>query len=243
MPDWGSPDGVISERERNRDHPHYKPIPFLTKEDLLSMEYRDGGEIRSVFIDPWGTKESVACHNLLAIISRFSTDMNRNRFGAYFVVPFSFWTRMLYELKNYHGIDPNILQRTADGGYLNVIADCCVYVGDTGERILMYSLHNGLTWKFRVTDSHELLNRPQIRRLVGKNKGFDDIVLAFPGGDGRLYLAPRSQLELWAGEGYYAALDEIAKQDQLPPGEVYEKYGIALPDPFNGHLLPPPVAV
>ena len=195
---------------------------FATLEDLLAMEYHSAGEIRHTMVHPDGASEPVALNNLLSVLNRFSCDLvHGNRFGAYFVLPAEFWDRCCDDLR-LRGIEPLLLPLTEEGGHLSVLRHCTIYVGGTDD-VLMRSDWNGCCWQFRVTDSHQLISRPQALALVGPNLGFEDRSYYLPyfprwGWEG---YTPAPVLEAWARDGDVRALTTLKQMVLDTPRRHY----------------------
>lgn len=190
-----------------RPHTHNEPEPFFTREELLALEYYDGGEVRSTVILPNGKEERVGLNNLLAVRNRFAVDYVGNKFGAYFVVPQDFWDACEEEWWERQMSDPNKLPRTKQGGIMGVIPRCTIYVApDTDNRVLCRTDHNGVCWQFRITNRHELLRKTDAYLLLGPNMGFDPEVVFSPllG-----HYASIKSLEAWAAKGLLAAQHEL----------------------------------
>lgn len=176
-------------------HRHQDEDISFTKEQLLAMDYIDGGEIRSHVHNGDGSIEYVACNNLLATVSRLCQDLLGNRMGAYFIVPHSFWLDCEQDWKEHQGKDPAFLPRTPHGGIMGMLADCTIYVDDTIADVYMRSDYNGVCWRFKVGDKHELVRRAQARELLGPYRGFDD----------RVYYIPPALAPFWGWNGYTPA--------------------------------------
>lgn len=190
---------------------HSKKSEILTREDLLALEYTPGGMLRHTVIHPDGDVERVGLNNLVAAVARFCTDPLGNHFGAYFVVPESFWQSCKKEIIEKLGRSPKSLPVDKNGGVLGVIASCTIYHGGT-DKVLLRSDHMGLCWSFEVGDDHKLLERAEIRALLGPNKGFDLEFPFFP----TMGWAPIALIEQWAAQGL------ISAQNALKNPALYE---------------------
>ena len=179
---------------------HTRRYPTFTKEELLAFEYTPGGMVRHTVIHPDGLVESVGLNNLVAVVSRFCTDPLGNHFGAYFIVPESYWKVCCGEVLEKLGRGVDTLPNTKDGGVLGLIANCTIYHGGT-DLVLMRADHNELCWSFDIGDQHKLHDRNAIRELVGPNKNFDLEFPFFPGLD----WAPIPLIQEWAAKGLLSA--------------------------------------
>lgn len=189
---------------------HIKSYPLFTKEELLALDYEDGGMIRHTVIRGDGLQESVGLSNLVAIISRFCTDPLGNHFGAYIIVPESFWRACQRQALEQLGRGLKTFPKDKNGGVLGVIANCTIYHGGV-DRVLLRSDHNGLCWSFEVGSEYKIKDRNEIRALVGMNKGFDLEFPFFP----TLGWAPIALIEEWAAKGL------ISAQQALKNPELY----------------------
>ena len=218
----------MSEEQSHRDT-HIKHYPLFTKEELLSMEYTDGGVVRHTFTNPHGEDEAVGLSNLSAVVARFCTDPLGNHFGAYIVVPESFWRACQRQAIEQLGRGLKTFPKDKNGGVLGVLSNCTIYHGGT-ELVLLRSDHNGLCWSFTVGDTHKLKDRKVLRELVGMNKGFDLEFPYFP----TLGWAPIALIEEWAAKGllsaqralknpelysYWERKEQLARQEALESGD------------------------
>lgn len=214
------------------------PGLFLTREELLALEYLPGGELRHTLSHPDRSEETVALNNLLAALNRFGTDqVHGNKFGGYFVVPEEFWRRCKDDL-GLRGIAWELLPMTEEGGWLGVLRDTTIYVGGTDD-VLLRCDWNRTCWRFKVTARHELIRRPEALALAGPNKGYEDRAYYLPllPRWGWYGYTPAPLLAAWAKAGdtralgtlKQMALDVPRRQYTLAAVETLEEMGEPVP--------------
>jgi len=184
-------------------HEHKKFVQRFTKEDLLSLEYTYGGEIRVQIEHGDGTTELVLLNNLLGIISRFASDALGNKHGGYMIIPRKIWAQLREEASDRLGREN--FKQTKDKGFVGILSNWTIYLADVVQ-VFIRTDHNGLCWAFDIGSIHNLLRRPEILQLVGEGVGFDDKFVFHPllGG-----YAPPLVLRAWADDGYKPALDAL----------------------------------
>lgn len=186
-------------------------MKLFTIEEILSKDLIDGGEVRTVYNLPDGEVEGVALNNLLASRTRLAADLQGNRLTAYFLLPSSFWSACLAELKHY-GMTEDSLDVDSHGAVKDIISGCRFYHLPTLNHVIVYTPHNDVAWRLQVTENHHLITREQAFSILGPNKGFD---LIFPYHFALGFAPPRLLLD-WAAEGYESAAKALVDLAALP---------------------------
>lgn len=228
---------------------------LLSRDDILSLEAIPLGMVRHTVVNGDGTPESVAINNLLALKTVICTDFSGNQYGAYFVVPDSYWKKMQYEWKALYRNDWTWLPTNEYGGYLGIMPYVTVYVGGTDKVILKPDV-GALVYSFEVGAEHHItMSKSELIEKYGYERvGYDTRVVyvpwwesygcayAPPGllltwGDYKPAVAllenpPNAALKQWYNQGLIAAPKKdavvalIEGRKYLPAGEVDIDYTI-----------------
>ena len=212
---------------------------LLTKEEILAEEAIHAGTIRHTIHNSDGD-EGVSLTNMMAILAHHCTDYIGNRFGAYIIVPPTYWQKMRRDWQDTQGKDPNLLPRNIHGGYMGLFPYVTVYVAEGLDNVVILKPDVGtLSYAFIIGDEHKLIwNKDKLIARYGYEAvGYDNRLpyvpwFEFPYAPPQLLLAwvkddgfkpalallenpPLAAIKQWVTQGFISAPEDL-KQIAAP---------------------------
>lgn len=192
---------------------------LLTKEEIIAEEAIPAGTLRHTIHHDEGD-EGVALNNLLAILSHHCTDFTGNKFGAYIVVPLTFWQKIRRDWQDTQGKDPDLLPKNVHGGYMGLFPYVTIYPAEI-DYILLKPDIGTLTYMFTIGDVHLLTwNKDKLVEAYGwEAVGYDNRLPYVPWWDDH-YAPPQLLLEWVKEDGYLPAFKLL----EAPPQDAIDQW-------------------